>query len=124
MVTQYRHFIKSLAYNKQTLISNNLFVGKYNCDLPSQVLVYYPIDLTTLILVRLLMLATFQTFLPETYSASFFSVRLKKCFLNVSLITCKNPSYRFRNSCRHLGGNQLKKLPRDIFHGLTNLEEL
>ena len=123
MVTQDWHFIKSLAYNKQTLISNNLFVGKYNCDLPSQVLVYYPIDLTTLILVRLLMLATFQTFLPETYSASFFSVRLKM-LLNVSLITCKNPSYRFRNSCRHLGGNQLKKLPRDIFHGLTNLEEL
>ena len=85
MVTQDWHFIKSLAYNKQTLISNNLFVGKYNCDLPSQVLVYYPIDLTTLILVRLLMLATFQTFLPETYSASFFSVRLKmlfKCFFN------------------------------------------
>lgn len=123
MVTQDWHFIKSLAYNKQTLISNNLFVGKYNCDLPSQVLVYYPIDLTTLILVRLLMIATFQTFLPETYSASFFSVRLKM-LLNVSLITCKNPSYRFRNSCRHLGGNQLKKLPRDIFHGLTNLEEL
>lgn len=83
MVTQDRHFIKSQAYNKQTLISNNLFVGKYNCDSPSQVLVYYPIDLTTLILVRLL--ATFQTFLPETYSASFFSVRLKillKCFFN------------------------------------------
>lgn len=56
MVTQDRHFIKSLAYNKQTLISNNLFVGKYNCDSPSQVLVYYPIDLTTLILVRLLKL--------------------------------------------------------------------
>lgn len=85
MVTQDRHFIKSLAYNKQTLISNNLFVGKYNCDSPSQVLVYYPIDLTKLILVRFLMLATFQTFLPETYSACFLSVRLKmllKCFFN------------------------------------------